>query len=88
MSDGLNIGSNWEQTKELLIYWHNEWAKEKIIKEFVLAYTNPKDTSFKEMIDSFRKLSKGRQEKIIALCGALKDVYGDVLITEDLNEQG
>ena len=28
MSEELNLGADWEQSKKLVIYWHKKWAKE------------------------------------------------------------
>lgn len=72
--DELNTGQDWEQSKRLVVHWHNQWAKEKSLKEFVIAYTDPKDTSFRQMMDTFSTLSDDKKQKMTALCKALSDV--------------
>lgn len=71
MSDSLNTGADWEQSKRLVIHWHNMWAKEKTKCEFVIEYLNPADTSFRKMIDTFRNLPKDQQDKLIDLTKSL-----------------
>ena len=72
--DELNTGHDHEQSKKLVVYWHNQWAKEKSLKEFVIEYTNPKDTSFRQMMDTFKTLSDDKKQKLINLAKALDEV--------------
>ena len=46
----------------------------KIRIDFIKAYLNPADTSFRQMIDSFLELSDEDQQKIIELTRALANV--------------
>lgn len=41
-------------------------------EDFIHAYYNPKDTSFKQMVESFVTLSESDKEKLIDLAKALK----------------
>lgn len=70
----LNTGADWEQSKRLVVHWHNRWAKEKAQKEFVIAYLNPADTSFRQMIDNFNSLSDEKKKKIMKLAESLADI--------------
>lgn len=72
--DELNIGADWEQSKRLVVHWHKMWSKEKLLKDFIVAYTNPADTSFRQMMDTFLTLSDEKKSKVIDLCKALADV--------------
>lgn len=42
--------------------------------EFVKQYLNPKDTSFRQMIDAFKVLPEDKQDKLIALSKSLADL--------------
>lgn len=44
--------------------------------EFTKKYLNPADTSFRQMIDAFRSLSKENQEKLIDLSRSLLALKG------------
>lgn len=41
-------------------------------RDFAIEYLNPADTSFRQMIDTFRTLSKDQQDKLIDLSRSLK----------------
>ena len=47
--------------------------KAELEVKFVKEYLNPADTSFKQMIDTFRILPKEKQDKLIKLSQSLVD---------------
>ena len=55
----------------------NERLKSELA--FVQAYLNPKDTSFRQMIDSFKLLPKDKQDKLIDLSRALAAINSEAL---------
>ena len=44
---------------------------------FIKEYLNPADTSFRQMIDAFRVLTKEEQEKMVNLCKSLVDLQSE-----------
>ena len=64
--------------KQVQLENQNEDLKAKLEKaelevKFVKEYLNPADTSFKQMIDTFRILPKEKQDKLIKLSQSLVD---------------
>ena len=68
----LNLGANWGQSKELVKFWHNKWAKAELENKFIMAYYNPADTSFKEMVHNFASLSDSDKKEFIALAESMR----------------
>lgn len=71
MSSELNVGADWEQSKRLVIHWHNRWAKSELEKQFILEYLNPADTSFRQLVHNFMGLTKEQKQKLIDLAEVL-----------------
>jgi len=70
----LNLGADWEQSKRLVIHWHDMWAKEKLKADFIIAYLNPADTSFRQMMDNFNELNDDDKKKILNLTQSLANI--------------
>jgi hypothetical protein len=66
-NDHVNFGKLMTENEEL------KEALEKCIleRDFILEYLNPSDTSFRNMMDDFRQLSKDQKNKLIGLSRSL-----------------
>jgi predicted RNase H-like nuclease (RuvC/YqgF family) len=68
----LNLKINYPSPDELDLTSKLAAAESKIL--FLTQYYNPKDTRFKNMIDTFVQLPKEKQDKLIKLAETLKDL--------------
>ncbi len=68
MSEELNIGRDWEQSKQLVVHWHNEWAK---LKDKVNWYEASEQVRYTCRL--YSELSREDQIKIDHLMQALKE---------------
>lgn len=67
----LNTGADWEQSKRLVIHWHNLWAKEKLKVDWYEAPEKVKHTA-----RMYAELSAEDQKKIDDLMAALIAING------------
>jgi len=74
VSDGLNLGADWEQSKRLLQHWHDMWAK-------VTAERDRLQAEQKDLYD-LRRLHERTASKMSAYIARLEARLREALMSE------